>query len=148
MPSRYGSLLSPLNPRFACRPHTPRCQVSVPEFEKRIQKSATWPGFIARYGDCLCHVECQPASSAWFSEAAGTRPEFGSSMRLDASTASNAPAGRTACERRSNTAPEPAVGRPPFHDAAKSSYRTQVSLLSMSACASLAGSIGVLEVKG
>ena len=58
------------------------------------------------------------------------------------------PAGRSACERRSNTAPEPAVGRPPFHEAAKSSYRTQVSLLSMNACASLAGSIGVLEVKG
>ena len=47
---------------------------------------------------------------------------------------------------RSNTAPEPAVGRPPFHDAAKSSYRTQVSLLSMNACASDAGSIGVVDV--
>src|SRR6267378_8476341 len=58
------------------------------------------------------------------------------------------PDGRSACDLRSNTAPEPAVGRPPFHEAAKSSYRTQVSLLSMNACASDAGSIGVVAVKG
>src|SRR5689334_13646831 len=58
------------------------------------------------------------------------------------------PAARRALDVRSNTAPEPAVGLPPFHRASYSSYRVHVSLLTMIACRSDPPSTWVSDPNG
>jgi hypothetical protein len=69
-------------------------------------------------------------------------------MARPAASADVHPDGRSAFERRSNTAPDPAVGEPPFQSAANSSDRTHESRSSISAWRSLPPSIGMSGPNG